>query len=72
VQFERRDHSALAVIAPAPRLGWRKQGTMVWYRIFFYPIYLSMNLSDRDRPTCTSEAGLVAAPPIAPRSLKLS
>jgi hypothetical protein len=27
-----------------------------------------MNLSDRDRPTCTSEAGLVAAPPIAPRS----
>jgi len=22
---------------------------------------------DRDRPTCTSEAGLVAAPPIAPR-----
>ena len=30
-----------------------------------------MNLSDRDRPTCTSEAGLVAAPPISPRSLKV-
>jgi hypothetical protein len=29
-----------------------------------------MNLSDRDRPTCTSEAGLIAAPPISPRSLK--
>ena len=28
------------------------------------------NLSDRDRPTCTSEAGLVAAPPISPRSLQ--
>jgi hypothetical protein len=29
-----------------------------------------MNLSDRDRPTCISEAGLIAAPPISPRSLK--
>jgi len=27
-------------------------------------------MSDRNRPTCTSEAGLVAAPPISPRSLK--
>jgi hypothetical protein len=26
-----------------------------------------LDFSDRDRPTCTSEAGLVAAPPIAPR-----
>ena len=26
-------------------------------------------LSDRDRPTCTSGAGRVAAPPISPRSL---
>jgi hypothetical protein len=29
-----------------------------------------MNLSDRDRSTCTSEVGLIAAPPISPRSLK--
>jgi hypothetical protein len=30
-----------------------------------------MNLNDRDHPTCTSEAGLVAAPPISSRSLKV-
>ena len=30
----------------------------------------SMTLSNRDSPTCTSEAGPIAAPPISPRSLK--